>query len=39
MKIHRRTTIAIWDWLAYCGGFAYVMVFFGRWMYKTTEAN
>lgn len=37
--IHFRKTLAIWDWIAYVGGFGVSLWYLGTWVYKTAKQN
>ncbi len=35
--MHFRKTLAIWDWIAYVGGFGFSIVLLGTWVYRTAK--
>jgi len=37
--IHIRKTPAIWDWLAYTGGFGFTLIFLGTWLYRIARQH
>jgi hypothetical protein len=38
-SMHFRRTLAIWDWIAYTGGFGFSLLFLGTLVYRTARQH